>query len=642
MGLEAVALPLALVVGALGATRLACAALRSDDADLSLAARVTCGIALLSAAAGWLVAAHVYSRSAALAGLGAAGMGLLMGKRRRGASQLATDSSPPQRVRDGLLLALVSAVVLARMLGALRFPHYNPCDDWVVYLHFPRLLLETGSFDEPFSMRRLGVLGAGPFVQGFFWPSLGISANAMADVVFGQLAIVAGAVALRDACAPAARSLGAASALALLALLATLTIPYLNTLPMLLPFGVTLLLLVMHARAVMREPDSSSPRDAMLFGALAALLIGLRVSNAVVPAVLWSLELARAAIRRDRVRLRLSGIAALSTGFALAPWCVALWHSSATPLFPLFRGDYRFPSLFTEPLTVRQTTRYVVECVLATRVLFVVGLAGIACARRGVRVIAIQVALTMIALVVSTAVSMTAFDSWTVLRYCGALVVPALVVLGALIAFSAERSRSWRPALAALAASWLLVPITTHRVFDAERFSLLGFAQKAAGEWAVALRNGVHDGFTLEDFGGRPPYAEAQRRLPAGARVVSTAEQAYLWRHDLHTVHSLDCLGQVSPEPGMPFFEGAEAMASYFISLGYTHLAFTPPRRSFCLYSDTHWLAHRTKGQWMWRQWAPYFLDFMGTQRELAHTRQVLFRGPTLVVVDLRKRTEAP
>ena len=79
-------------------------------------------------------------------------------------------------------------------------------------------------------------------------------------------------------------------------------------------------------------------------------------------------------------------------------------------------------------------------------------------------------------------------------------------------------------------------------------------------------------------------------------------------------------------------------MASYFTSLGYTHLAFTPQRRSFCLYSDQHWLAHKARGQWMWRLWAPYFLDFMATQRELARTRTVVFRGPTLVVVDLRVR----
>jgi hypothetical protein len=167
---------------------------------------------------------------------------------------------------------------------------------------------------------------------------------------------------------------------------------------------------------------------------------------------------------------------------------------------------------------------------------------------------------------------------------------------------------------------------------------MLSFGALEAETWTKAVRSAVRDRFVIEDFGGRPPYLKAQSLLPPGARVVSTAEQAYLWRHDRHVIHGLDCLGQASPDPGMPFFAGPEAMADYFTSLGYTHLAFTPPRRSFCLYSYSHWEGHRTRGQWMWRQWAPYFLDFMATQRKLALTRRIVFGGPTLVVLDLRER----
>jgi hypothetical protein len=54
------------------------------------------------------------------------------------------------------------------------------------------------------------------------------------------------------------------------------------------------------------------------------------------------------------------------------------------------------------------------------------------------------------------------------------------------------------------------------------------------------------------------------------------------------------------------------------------------------------WQRKREHGQWIWRQWAPYFLDFLATQRELARTRRLVYRGPTLVVVDLRERVSAP
>lgn len=232
------------------------------------------------------------------------------------------------------------------------------------------------------------------------------------------------------------------------------------------------------------------------------------------------------------------------------------------------------------------------------------------------------------------------FDSWTVLRYCAPLIFPVLLFLGALVFFAEPRRelRWQRPALAALAAAWLFVPVTTHRVFDPERFSLASFAHADSREWVWAIRKAWRDGFSLEEIPGGRAYEEAQRLLPQGARVVSAAEHAYRWRFDSHAIHSLDCLGQASPDPGMPFQQGAEAVADYFTSLGYTHLAFTPPRASVCLYSLQHWQAHIYGGQWMWRQWAPFFLDFMQTQRELAQTRRVIFRSPALVVVDLRKR----
>ena len=639
MGLEAIALPLALAVGALGASQLACAALGSSDREFGLGARITLGVALLAVPAGGLVAAGAYSRGAALVLLGLAGLGLLAPLRR----SALTPTPAPTRLRapDGIAVAVLAGVALARTLGALRFPHYNPCDDWIAYLHFPRLLLESGGFEEPFGMRRLGVLGAGPFVQGFFWPSFGINANALADAVFGQLAVIGGAFALCEACAPA-RSVAVRAGFALAALLATLTIPYLNTLPLLLPYGAALLLLALHARLVLRAPDAATTRDAALFGALAALLIGLRVSNALVPAALWALALAHAAWRRDRARLRLAAIAALATAVALLPWCISLWRSSGTPLFPLVMGNYRFPSVFTEPLSPRQLASFVAECLLANRALVVVAVAALAFTLRKRRVLAVQLAVTALAFVVVTALGVSAFDSHTVLRYCAPLVVPLLLALVALVAFvqHAPRRRWPQPALASLMAVWLLVPVTTHSVFDEKTFSLLEFAARDAREWQSALAKFAAAPLELEAFEGAEAYLEAQRLLPPGARVVAAAEQAYLWRRDLHTIHGLDCLGQASPDPGMPFFAGAEAMAGYFTSLGYTHLAFTPPRRGLCLYSSAHWLSHRNAGQWMWRQWAPYFLDFMQTQRELARTRAVVYRSSHLVVLDLRRKIE--
>jgi hypothetical protein len=344
--------------------------------------------------------------------------------------------------------------------------------------------------------------------------------------------------------------------------------------------------------------------------------------------------------QRDRAGIKRCVIAALATGLALLPWCISLWLSSNTPLFPLFAGNFRSPTLFSEPLGAEALASYVLECLTANRIFVLALLACLALVRRQHRWIAVQLLVASSLLVAANAITLTGFDSYTVLRYCAALVVPALIVLGALVWFSPRPDEvPWRrPVLAAIAGAWLFAPATTHLAFEEFRFSQIDLARAQARYWLAGSARLFKEDFALEDLGGSSPYSRAQGLLPAEARLVSAAERGYLWRRDTHTIHSLDFLGQASPDPGMPFFSGAEPVADYFQALGYTHLAFTPPRSGLCLYSAAHWTEHREKGQWIWRAWAPYFLDFMRTQRELARTRRVVFRGPTLVVVDLRER----
>jgi hypothetical protein len=265
-----------------------------------------------------------------------------------------------------------------------------------------------------------------------------------------------------------------------------------------------------------------------------------------------------------------------------------------------------------------------------------VALACLAWLGRSQRALAREIAGAALLLWLATTLGTSAFDSWTVLRYVAPFGVPALLVLGALAALTRERTRWQRPALAALALLWLLTPVTTHRVYDEDRFSPLSFAQSESQQWRLALRKLAQSGLTLELVAGADQLSKAQAAVPLGARLVSTAEQPWMWRYDAHTIHSLDFLGPTSPPPGMPFFRGADALAEYFTARGYTHLAFTRPRRSLCLYSEKFARANLRNGQWLWKKWAPYSLDFKRNALALARSRRIVFQGPTLIVVELR------
>jgi hypothetical protein len=148
-------------------------------------------------------------------------------------------------------------------------------------------------------------------------------------------------------------------------------------------------------------------------------------------------------------------------------------------------------------------------------------------------------------------------------------------------------------------------------------------------------------GQRIEDF-HQEEYELAQALLPADARLVSAAERPFLFRFDQQVIHTLDFPfpGIVSPAPGMPFFQGPEAVAQYLRELGYTHLAFSPSlfsetRRQFGEMREEQHISFRN-----FDKLRPYFLDFMENAENLRRSYPVTFRAEALVLIDLREPRE--
>jgi hypothetical protein len=137
---------------------------------------------------------------------------------------------------------------------------------------------------EPFNWRRLGVLGAGPWLQSYFWPIWTTSAPAVADALIGQLVVFGGAWAAVSWAPGAGRARPVlAASLGLIALLAALTIPVTNSSPTLLPLGAAVVLLVLTTRLAWGKPARAMWALAVMWGFVAAWLVGFRTSNVVFP-----------------------------------------------------------------------------------------------------------------------------------------------------------------------------------------------------------------------------------------------------------------------------------------------------------------------------------------------------------------------
>ena len=373
---------IALVLACLGAGRAVIATERvPTNPPLADAVMGLTGLALLTALGGWLVLAGVYSETAGRVLLAGGGLALVLGFSR---GRLAGErrASRPLPIAAIVLGLLTLTLALGRAFGELVVPFVEPWDDWLSYWHFPRLMLESGGFIEPFNLRRLTALGAAPFVQSFFWPSFGIAANGMTDAILGQLLLWAVVRALPGALSARPEPPWLGEALALGALIVSLTIPSGSSQPTLLPMAGALVLILLTQRLTTGSNGSGGFRTAVAWGLVAAWLIGLRTSNVVFPAGLWLVSAVIAARQRDpQSGIRLA-TAALATTISLLPWCLALWRSSATPLYPLIAGNYRFDGgLYSIPLDWPSLIALIGDRLWMSRVWIIAALGALAALR---------------------------------------------------------------------------------------------------------------------------------------------------------------------------------------------------------------------------------------------------------------------
>ena len=602
------------------------------------------GLAALTALAGWMVLAGAYSVAASW-GLLALGGGALILKLAGDPRRSRTAQPESRRLPVGaILIGLVSLVVATgRVIGELIVPFVEPWDDWPSYWHFPRLLLESGGFVEPFSFRRLSALGAAPFVQSFFWPGFRLAANGVADAVLGQLLLWAVVRRVPEALARKPQPAWIGEALALAALLVSLTIPSPNSQPTLLPMAGALGLILLTQQLATDEPEHRW-RTALAWGLVAAWLIGLRTSNVIFPAGLWLCSALLALGHRDGRQGSHLALAGLATVVGLLPWCLALWQSSGTPLYPLVAGNYRFPeSLYSLPLDAASLGALVLDRLWVSRVWIIAALGALAALNPRLRNLALAVVTALVLLVALSAAATSGLDAITIHRLTAPFLAAGVIVLAAAVLSTEAKAapagvesapdRDWKPLLLwAVLALWFFLPVTlpdgAWQVPASNRsmFEYQGLRRATAAATAWDLK-------AMPKEPQRGLYEEAQARLPAAARLLSAAERPYLFRFDRQVVHTLEFLGAVSPAPGMPFFKGPEPLARYLRELGYTHLAFTPTPYA-PVGQETVEFANPITGI---ERLLPYMADFGASTQRLEQMYPIVFRAPELVVLDLRR-----
>jgi len=125
--------------------------------------------------------------------------------------------------------------------------------------------------------------------------------------------------------------------------------------------------------------------------------------------------------------------------------------------------------------------------------------------------------------------------------------------------------------------------------------------------------------------------------VPADDKLLVLVNHPFAFDYRRNGIVNVDMPGAVSPDPGMPFFQGPGALKAYLKGQSIRAVAF----RDFaapggCLYGRDIWLDHAQGDNPMWRAQSRYYLDLMSNVVALAATERVVHRdrGLTVIVLD--------
>lgn len=128
----------------------------------------------------------------------------------------------------------------------------------------------------------------------------------------------------------------------------------------------------------------------------------------------------------------------------------------------------------------------------------------------------------------------------------------------------------------------------------------------------------------------------AQNSVPAGEPLLVRLEQPYLMDFSRNPIRVVDHPGAVSPPPGLPVFEGGDAIRDYLVGQGIRYLAFS--YRTDANFSRERFGARLDPGfHPVPRHLAEIAFAFDEALHELATTRRKLYDDGDTFVLDLKE-----
>ena len=372
------------------------------------------------------------------------------------------------------------------------------------------------------------------------------------------------------------------------------------------------------------------PRMFWLVGLLVAGIASLRahyLAAATVTVVAFlMIDMWR---HRDAVRARMISLfhAGGASVVFLLPWMATLWQSSSTPMYPVFPGTHR-PDYenYSAPLGFSEHLSFFGDVMISPGVaLFAVPVILYAFRRASLAGLALYLGALVTTAVLSWV--FTYSDAENIHRY----VAPFLNA-----AFFATVSVLVLQARAALPTG--VETIKHRRVIDAVLCGAIVFLFPVMVSQDMARLTDKWGKPTLP-AAARAVYARLQSAVPAGEKLFVIVSQPAALNYRRNEIAGVDVPGAASPEPGMPFFAGPDALRNYLKKQGFSYLAFGDfSRPGGCLYDRRLWTHNKDSQDSRYREGrfqARYYLDLMDNIEALALTEEQKFSEAGLTLLRL-------
>jgi hypothetical protein len=606
-------------------------------APLSLALRAVLGAALLTAIGGAVTMVH-QMRPIVGSALVAVGMILFV-------LHCSTDVSNAsmrwlRRVRYAkrepwvfVVAALPAVLYGLAFLGGIAVLRVHKYDDELAYLTYPKQILQTGAFDNAFSLRRLASYGGLSFLQSLVASVTRLEYVGLLDqALFLVLSLALVRRGVRFLRRPAVSI--SIFVMLLLFFLQNVSLNLASHFSGLCGF-LTLFVLLDRRLETTKDLAASSrwtpSRDVLALALIGSALCTYR-QNFIpfVCGVLATSLVARAYRQRHWGFLIIDGflVAALALVFLL-PWILQIRASSGAAFFPIQHGNLRDAFGMRSPsMTMREERVFLWDAVTSEEpfsgwfFVFLL-LPFLPYARKSVTLQSFA-AFSIIAYGI-LAYSFTLSNADNFARYTfpfvGATLCCALLVWGSTSTPQVSSARLLRQyAAMGIVPAFALIFCLAQTRFEIRRRVDAVVQRSQAQVWR-------------QDIAER--YARAEKTIPRGQAAVVMVDEPYQFDFSMHTIHNLDIPGAVSPAPGIPFFKPVAEFEAYFHAQGIHYAVFVRPDASRANYLRPYWLENLFAPEELNSWHAPYYLYILDTFEALARTHKVLFEEANLVVVDL-------